>query len=481
MSRLYVFAIGGSGARVLRSLTMLLASGIEANHEIVPIIVDADKSNGDRARTIEIMRKYKEIREVLDFNSEVKNKFFRTLLTPLNAQRVDYTLPLDGESERPFQDWLHLSNMSTENQALARMLFSNTNLATEMKKGFYGNPNIGSVVLNQFPVQKQGDFRDFVTSFNASDRIFIISSIFGGTGASGFPLLLKTFRHSENVSESIKHAPIGAVSLLPYFKLRETPSKVQSDSFMTKTKAALGYYEQNVTGNNDLDHIYYLGDDFTDKLYDNNEGDSAQRNDAHIIEMLAALAVLDFDKKNIEPSGTHPTRFHEFGLSSKKINDKIVFSDIPYVTNVTIRLPLVQMSLLNSYLENQKEDHIVEQKYAKERKDSIAELLKEDEFNKYKTFKGYFDKWIKELSDNKIGFKPFKDDTELKNKDALTKVVGVKPDYPYFHEKEGYDLIDKRLSKIIDDIPENMSAFQAFFELFYLATKNICEKTLKIK
>lgn len=479
MSRLYVFAIGGSGARVLRSLTMLLASGVDTKHEIVPIIVDADQNNGDRTRTVDIMRKYKEIRKVLEFNREVKNKFFRTLLTPLSEQQDDYTLPLDGESRRPFQDWLHLANMSKENQALARMLFSNTNLATEMKKGFYGNPNIGSVVLNQFPVQERGVFRDFVTSFNTGDTIFIISSIFGGTGASGFPLLLKSFRDSSN--DNVKRAPIGAVSLLPYFKLREVPSKVQSDSFMTKTKAALGYYEQNVTGNDSLDHIYYLGDDFTDKLYDNNEGDSAQKNDAHIIEMLAALAVLDFDKKNIEPSDSHPTHFHEFGLSSRQIEEKIVFTDISYKTNGIIRLPLTQMSLLNSYLENRKEDHMVEQKYAKERNGAIAELLKSDEFNNYKTFKGYFDNWLKELSDNKIGFKPFHDDCDLKNKDALTKVIGVKPNYPFGHQKEGYDLLDKRLSSTIDSIPENLSAFQAFFELFYLATKNICEKTLKLK
>lgn len=39
MSKLYVFAIGGSGSRVLRSLTMLLSSGVHTDYEIVPMIV----------------------------------------------------------------------------------------------------------------------------------------------------------------------------------------------------------------------------------------------------------------------------------------------------------------------------------------------------------------------------------------------------------------------------------------------------------
>ena len=38
----FVFGIGGTGARVLRSLTLLLASGVECKSDIVPIIIDPD-------------------------------------------------------------------------------------------------------------------------------------------------------------------------------------------------------------------------------------------------------------------------------------------------------------------------------------------------------------------------------------------------------------------------------------------------------
>ena len=57
----YIFAIGGSGARVLRSLTMLLASGCKgtaANNEIIANIIDYDSTNGDTSRIKKVMETY---------------------------------------------------------------------------------------------------------------------------------------------------------------------------------------------------------------------------------------------------------------------------------------------------------------------------------------------------------------------------------------------------------------------------------------
>ena len=52
MSKLYIFGIGGTGSRVLRSFTMMLAAGVKIGvNEIVPIIIDPDVSNADLTRT----------------------------------------------------------------------------------------------------------------------------------------------------------------------------------------------------------------------------------------------------------------------------------------------------------------------------------------------------------------------------------------------------------------------------------------------
>ena len=49
MKRIFIFGIGGTGCRVLRSLNFLLAAGIRGfgyDTEVFPIIIDYDKENG---------------------------------------------------------------------------------------------------------------------------------------------------------------------------------------------------------------------------------------------------------------------------------------------------------------------------------------------------------------------------------------------------------------------------------------------------
>lgn len=476
MSRLYVFAIGGSGSRVLRSLTMLMASGVGTSNEVVPIIIDPDTHNGDRVRTEELLRLYESIRAELSFNDSIKNRFFSTELASINKNSV-YTIPIHGTSGIAYENWLNLNTMSPENQALARMLFSNANLSSKMDVGFKGNPNIGSVVLNQLTKQR-GDFNTFETNFVKGDKVFIISSIFGGTGASGFPLLLKTFRTSTN--KALAQAPIGAVSLLPYFSLKDNPkSSIKADSFITKAKAALNYYEKNVTGNKTLDDMYYLGDDISSKSYDNCDGGDEQQNDAHVIELLAALSILDFDSKQINiEAKSRATNFHEFGLKTDP-SKEIIFSDFGDKTKRKIRIPLTQMTLLNSYLNNRSLNHRLSQRWAKDRNSILGDTLFNSEFySNFSTFKDLFNGWLTELGGNKIGFKPFKTDTEVVS-DGLEIVHGVKPKYGIL-SKKGYDLMDVRLGKNLSDVQQNLSAPKTFMELFYITTLELCTKNLKM-
>ena len=76
MAKLYVFGIGGTGARVVKSLTMLLASGIKTKYDIVPILIDPDRAGGDLNRTVKVLREYqliqKEIKKRLNPSASVK-------------------------------------------------------------------------------------------------------------------------------------------------------------------------------------------------------------------------------------------------------------------------------------------------------------------------------------------------------------------------------------------------------------------------
>lgn len=482
MSKLYIFAIGGSGSRVLRSLTMLLASGVEMKSDIVPMIVDPDANNGDLTRVVEEMRLYKSIRSELTYNENTKNRFFSTKIDSLNNDG-QFLLPLEGTSGVHFDSYIGLNTMSRDNQAMMKMLFSDSNLSSTMDVGFKGNPNIGSIVLSQFT--QSTTYRTFETNFVPGDKVFIISSIFGGTGASGFPLFLKTMRTSKN--SALVSCPIGAISLLPYFNLKDNPkSSIKADSFVTKMKAALNYYEKNVTGNGTLNEMYYLGDQISGKPYDNCDGGNKQRNDAHVIELFAALAAIDFDSKVYPPNLNRKTIFHEFGLDASPKAD-ITFSDLGQKTRLLIMKPLVQMALLNSYLNNREVSHRKSQFWAKEDKSKLGDsFFRSDFFNNFISFKFSnseigvgFEHWINQMSKNDKSFAPFADDETIARTDGLAKVIGRKPHYGFF-SKKGYDLIDQTLNNYFKRLPKDLNAPSSFFEIFYNTTSDLCSNNLDI-
>lgn len=301
MAKLFVFAIGGTGSRVLRSLTMLLASGVRLGSGIdtlVPVIIDPDRQNGDLTRTVALMNAYNKVRSQLKMEEGTHISF---LATEIKQLLPNYTLVVRDTDDRKFSQFVDLAGMSEANSALTRMLFSERNLNSSMDVGFKGNPNMGSVVLNQ--VASSPDFATVQRAVAQGDRVFIVSSIFGGTGASGFPLLLKTLRSPQ--SQMPVKPLIGAVTLLPYFRLQQSEeSEIDSDTFISKAKSALTYYEKGVATDSGLNALYYLGDE-QDNAYENHEGMAAQRNDAHLMELLAATAAVDFSRREMQMDEQH--------------------------------------------------------------------------------------------------------------------------------------------------------------------------------
>ena len=121
-----------------------------------------------------------------------------------------------------------------------------------MDIGFVGSPNIGSVAINQF--KDSNEFKQFSNVFQKTDRIFIVSSIFGGTGAAGYPIIVKNIRNADNNTAvnnrgDLRNAKIGALTVLPYFNIQQDEnSPISRADFISKTKSALFYYHDNLTG-----------------------------------------------------------------------------------------------------------------------------------------------------------------------------------------------------------------------------------------
>ena len=107
MSKLYIFGIGGTGSRVLRSLTMMLSAGVRLKNgidEIVPIIIDPDCQNGDLLRTVDLMNNYMHISENLTFSEENKNTFFKTRI---NRILQNFTYTIKDTNDRKFKEFVN--------------------------------------------------------------------------------------------------------------------------------------------------------------------------------------------------------------------------------------------------------------------------------------------------------------------------------------------------------------------------------------
>ncbi|MDR1610790.1 MAG: tubulin-like doman-containing protein [Candidatus Symbiothrix sp.] len=190
------------------------------------------------------------------------------------------------------------------------------------------------------------------------DRIFIISSIFGGTGASGFPLLRKLLHKDRNIANGewgpIKNAPIGAITVLPYYNVTSADdndnSSVTAQDWNDKAKAALDYY---ISEQNHLDTLYYIGDT-KPTTYPHCKGGVNQTDPAHIVEMAAALSVVDFAKKAtndfaITNNGdNHATTYKEFGINKET---QVDFSMLYQETQNTIVEPLSRFLLFSKYMD----------------------------------------------------------------------------------------------------------------------------------
>lgn len=467
--RLFLFLIGGTGSRVLRPLVMQLAAGIlptgdDGNAkalEVVPVIIDPHKANEDLKRTENLLRNYKQIRHALYGDSvDVRKGFFAAKISTLkdvapNASALadTFLFNIDAIESKTFRDFISYNTLDSSNQALCSMMFSKYQLDTKMDIGFVGNPNIGSVALNK--IKDSEEFRQFSNVFQKGDRVFIVSSIFGGTGAAGYPILVNNIRNAVNNSQvnnrgDVANAYIGALTVLPYFNVQQDDkSPISRADFISKTKSALYYYHDNLTGlrheGTDLplskvNVCYYIGDEVPSTPYFNDPGNNGQRNDAHLVEFVGATAILDFlqtsdDRLKSELGRAVNPVFKEYGLADDK--KAVSLKTLGASTRSMINRQSVKFHIAYMYMTNRfKED--IGRGYTLD-KPEIGKNMMSTSFYTTLTSQFYvaYLQWLKEMKANQRSFVPFNLDT-ANPKDCITEVEAKTS---FFHPAVSYNSI----------------------------------------
>lgn len=468
MKRVFVFCIGGTGLRVMKSVTMLLASGVDANgYTIVPVLIDPHMDLEEKRNLQTLLEEYETVHNNTIISdgkrlNPIKGFFSTEIadLAKLNGQQNDISEPI--AEKRSFGQYINVGNLKSDdvNKYLVQTLFSQANLDNDLSVGFKGSPNVGTVVLGEM-IKGADWFQAFCNACQKGDRIFIISSIFGGTGASGYPLLEKKVRNSTD-HPNVKDAIMGAVSVLPYFSLEDpstTDSDIDSANFLTKTKSALAYYENSVLS----DYLYYIGEQGMKTTYANDE--KKQDDKAHFIELVAATALFDFLAKTDKPDTTQV-----FSRAIKEDVDSLSITTLGDAYSDIVKA-VADMSLLSRlvhFLPN-------ESQFPLSKNRGFDSAFYEDKsFVSLRNFLVRYANWYHELAENKRGFAPL---TIAPVEDRNAKLSNWIQDFSLDAKDESYYLLDMIRESNKDKDDTHTLKFRRFLDY---AFKSINKYTSKI-
>lgn len=320
--RHYYIGVGGTGARVAEALVHLCAAGLGPD-ELFLMLIDPDAGNGNLSRTTELISKYQDIQKQISTRADGVRLFATRIVTP---DPVVWTI--FDQQNQTLAGFIQLSSLEASAKPLknfAELLFTEGDLDEKLNEGFRGRPAIGAVVMAQpnTEVPPWNRFWEEIGKVNRADeaKVFVVGSIFGGTGAAGIPTLgaaaVLHDKASLDVERDKSKIYLGTCLVLPYFTFdQNVPQEekarlfVKAEDFPLATSAALYYY---LTKQLAYDEMYLLGDSGGEVVGKFGAGAAGQKNRAHYVELGAALGALDFYARG-EPA---PARDKQYFITAR--------------------------------------------------------------------------------------------------------------------------------------------------------------------
>jgi len=532
MPKNYLIGIGGTGARVIEASLYMCAAGYGPD-ELSIFLIDPDKGNGNLKRTTQLISRYLECYKYFQ-SANSNTKLFKTKIKTPDEDK-DRVWNIFKKTDATLKDWIGEEGMQGAEKDLANILFSKLELTTQLNEGFRGHPAIGSVVMTEIP-DDELPFKmlwDEMPDSKAFDiRVFLVGSVFGGTGAAGFPTLghenilkfnegKKTFTIDEK-GQKVSRVLLGGALVLPYFKVVKNTTVpgmyVTSDDFPIATKAALEFYDAK--DNLGFDQMYLFGDNMAHDVGSFSVGSSSQENNPHYIEVVSSLAAFDFFEQPAVTKEQKPMYF-----IAKRDSEILDWTNLPYtrvqdnisikssdfkklITSMTL-FSYVFVTYINSlrdpdkeaqnepeflldwYKSNFRHKQSVFSKFKNKEEEirlNIRESSNSDALDKFSAFSNDFLNWVTALDDysnvNLIDKTQLINDKVWKNPfnqhfvGYLLKESSKKKGWNEF-VKEGID--DATINKSIQENAKTFSAANRLINLFYEGSKKFVEDNYTVK
>jgi Tubulin like len=339
---LYIVAIGGTGAKCVESIIHLAAAGLLGQEKVQVLFIDPDESNGNLTRTRETLTIYQACRRAIAATGTSTGIDTPWMQTPIESLEV--WSPFSGSINKSLGTYFNYESYQFNNPGLGHLfdvLYTPGEREADLDVGFRGRPAIGSAIMSQVRLDdtRQDPWRSLMQAIelelgaggSARPRIFICGSIFGGTGASGFPTIGRLLKNKLERSAMSDRVKMGGLLMLPYFQFNvpaeQDPGSIYArpEQFLLNTEAALRYYQAQPI----FDSIYLLGDQEPASVAQFSIGKNTQKNDPHFIELYAALAARHFlTQDDLSP----------VVLLSRQDGQRITWEDIPDKAQVKTNL-----------------------------------------------------------------------------------------------------------------------------------------------
>lgn len=339
----YLVCVGGTGTRVLRAVIHNCAASIIQEKEINVIVIDADQKSAAWDYVKKDYEKYQHMyRLFISEKGENKGGCFRTKINFLTGGNM--ISPVDYDQCKTLRKSLYGdSNL----ERMMGWLYTEEEMDHDLEEGFFAKPNVGCVFFSHFANSIFDNFLNDIVRYLENDtkvNIILIGSIFGGTGASGLPTILKLIdKHidenrnkiSGNTAELLN---VAAVFMMPYFTAKNvdgTDTLIKMDNFNVVAKEALKYYKEEKYFDTNQERwkrnfqsLYLVQSQKLELVNVYAEGGKKQNNKPHIAEEYAALAVGDFLNKVLILDSA-PNQGRKTEITLYKIGDEIGWDNLP--------------------------------------------------------------------------------------------------------------------------------------------------------
>ncbi len=323
MAENYLIAIGGTGSRCLEAIIHLAAAGLfQAPMHV--LIIDPDQNNGNSVRVRTLITTYHALHQARQPRGTEKKKKFvgwerlpepELLQAPLNlrggstSEQHTFYWNNPNASQRRFGEVIQYEAQEDGFKTFLDLFYEPNDLEMVLDVGYRGRTNVGAVALKQdlegTANIAQAGLREFLEKLNIDlqaneARIFVMGSVFGGTGAAGLPTvpqLIAGLPPDVIALDNRARLRFGCAMMTPYFsfpKGNSTTSGPGTDSarHAVATQAALLHYAHVPPS---YQHVYFIGAPERAQTNSANfAGGQDQTNEPHYAEVVAALAAWQF-------------------------------------------------------------------------------------------------------------------------------------------------------------------------------------------